>query len=174
MTVEGKVRQVTALLETSAKAGQLHLVVIEEAHCLPTPTLKHLKRLHELRLGRKPLLGILLVAQPELRKKLNPTRADLREVTQRCEIVELLPLDSDLRGYLQTRLKRVDKSVADIMDDQAVEAVQARLTQRTGKGSQNAVSQVYPLAVNNFMTMCMNQAAELGAPRVTRDIVMAV
>ena len=48
---------------------------------LPIPTLKHLKRLHErMRMGRRPMLGILLLGHPELEDKLN--RFDVREVSQ--------------------------------------------------------------------------------------------
>ncbi|MBX3589054.1 MAG: AAA family ATPase [Ramlibacter sp.] len=178
LTMEAKTRQLQAMLEASAKAGNAHLLVIEEAHCLPVNTLKHLKRLHELRMGRRPLLGILLMGQPEIRKKLNPNRQDLREVVQRCEVVELLPLDSDLKGYITTRLARANKRPEELMDDQAIDAVRHRLTVQTqsrpGDRQAPLVSQVYPLAVNNFMTRVLNSAAELGVPRVTRDVVLAV
>lgn len=176
-TMEAKTRQLQRMLEDSAKAGNVHLLVIEEAHAMPTVTLNHLKRLHELRMGRRPLMGILLLAHPELRAKLNPKRHDVREVSQRCEMVELMPLDSDLKGYLQTRLKRVGKTVSDLMDDAAVEAVRARLTvsdSRRAAEKGPSLSLVYPLAVNNFMTAALNEAASLGVPRLTRDVVMGV
>lgn len=178
LTMEAKTRQLQQMLESSAKAGYTHLLVIEEAHSMPVATLKHLKRLHELRMGRRPLLGILLMGQPEIRKKLNPNRQDLREVVQRCEVVELLPLDTDLRKYLEVRLQRAQKPLADLMDDAAVDAVRDRLTVKTqarpGDRSAPVVSLVYPLAVNNFMTTVLNSAAELGVPRVTKDVVMSV
>ena len=175
-TMEAKTRQVQRMLEDSAKAGNVHLLLIEEAHALPINTLKHLKRLHELRMGRRPLLGILLLGQTkELRAKLNENRHDVREVVQRCEVVELMPLDGDLKSYLQTRLKRVGKTVADLMDEAAVDAVRARLTvSGTRPGNVPMLSMVYPLAVNNFMTAALNTAASLGAPRLTRDVVMGV
>jgi len=176
-SMEGKTRQLQRMLEASAQAGNAHLLLIEEAHAMPAPTLKHLKRLHELRMGRRPLLGILLLGQPEIRKKLNPNRSDLREVVQRCELVELLPLDSDLKGYLQVRLKRAEKGVHDIMEDDAIDAVRQRLTVQTkARPGLRApvISMVYPLAVNNFMMAALNAAAELGASKLTRDVVMSV
>ncbi len=48
----------------------LDLLVIEEAHGLPTATLKHLKRFFELEDGFKKLLGIVLIGQTELRMNL--------------------------------------------------------------------------------------------------------
>ena len=41
------------------------LLVIEEAHCLPTATLKHLKRFLELKDGMQRLIGVALIAQPD-------------------------------------------------------------------------------------------------------------
>ena len=99
---EKRSRQVKRMLEESVQSGRSHLLIIEEAHALPVPTLNHLKRLHEkMRLGRRPMLGILLVGHHELEKKLN--RFDVREVMQRTEIARLRPLGADLSTYLQLR-----------------------------------------------------------------------
>lgn len=159
-----------ALLTASAQAGNSHVLVIEEAHCMPDATMKHLKRLHEMKLGRRPLLGILLLAQPELKTRLAEglRNGTLREVAQRCEIVELLPLDDALKGYLERRATAAGKRLADLMDDEAVEQVRTRLTFKRGNG---AISMCYPLAVNNLVTRALNAAAELGAPKVTKALV---
>lgn len=175
-TLEKRTRQVERLLVDSTTAGNSHLLLIEEAHSLPIATLKHLKRLHErMRLnGRKPMLGILLLGQPELRAKLDEKRHDVREVVQRIEMVELQPLGHDLKAYLQHRAKLAGRELATLMDDGALEAIRERLTVLR-PGVRNApVSLLYPLAVNNTVTACLNLAAELGAPLVTRDVVRAV
>lgn len=175
-TVEARSTQAVQLLRGSVEAGNQHLLLIEEAHSMSDFTLKHLKRLHEMKLGRRPLLGILLVGQPELKAKLDPRRAALREVTQRCEMVELLPLDNDLKAYLQHRCKTVGADLVKLMDDSGVEELRRRLTvERPGTGGQRrATSLLYPLAVNNMATAAMNMAAELGVPIVNRDVVRAV
>ena len=175
-TMEARSKRVERLLTRSVEAGFQHLVLIEEAHCLPDATLKHLKRLHELKMGRKPMLGILLLAQPELQLKLDPKRAQLREVTQRCEVVQLLPLDADLKAYLVHRAGVVGRQLAEFIDDGGVEEIRARLTvTRPGAGGKSRVtSLLYPLAVNNMVTAALNCAAELGVPLVTRDVVRAV
>lgn len=175
-TLERRSRQAQQLLVDSTSAGNSHLLLIEEAHSLPIATLKHLKRLHErMRLnGRKPMLGILLLGQPELRAKLDEKRHDVREVVQRIEMVELQPLGNDLKPYLQHRVKQAGRELAALMDDAAVEAIRERLTVLR-PGVRNApVSLLYPLAVNNLVTACLNTAAEVGAPLVTRDVVRAV
>lgn len=175
-TLQARSNKARDLLIKSAEAGFSHMLVIEEAHSMPEATLKHLKRLHEMRLGRKPLLGILLLGQTELGLKLDPRRANLREVTQRCEVVHLLPLDQDLGPYLAHRAGLAGKKLGELIDDTGVEELRRRLTvERPGQGGQRkATSLLYPLAVNNLMTAALNEAAEIGAPLVTRDVVRAV
>ena len=176
-TLQARSNRSRDLLTKSAEAGFAHLLVIEEAHSMPEATLKHLKRLHEMRLGRKPLLGILLLGQTELGMKLDPRRANLREVTQRCEVVQLLPLDGDLQGYLTHRARSVGRELAEFIDSGGIEELRARLTVTrpgSGGGKSRATSLLYPLAVNNLFTAALNTAAELGAPIVNRDVVRAV
>lgn len=174
-TLQARSNRARDLLAKSAEAGYSHLLVIEEAHCLPEATLKHLKRLHEMRQGRKPLLGILLLGQTELALKLDPRRANLREVTQRCEIVQLMPLDADLQAYLQHRAQTAGKTLDDFIDAQGVDALRERLTIKRSAGKTlSAMSLCYPLVVNNLMTAALNAAAELGAPKVDAAIVKAV
>ncbi len=175
-TLQGRSNQARDLLVKSTEAGYSHLLVIEEAHALPEATLKHLKRLHEMRLGRKPLLGILLLGQTELALKLDPRRASLREVTQRCEVVHLLPLDGDLSAYLAHRARAAGRDLAEFMDASGVDEIRTRLTHtRPGPGNKvAATSLLYPLAVNNLMTAALNVAADLGVPVINRDVVRAV
>lgn len=169
-TLQARTVKAHKLLAASAEAGNFHLLVIEEAHGLPDATLKHLKRLHELRLGRRPLLGILLLAQPELKKRLvdGLRNGALREVAQRCEVVDLLPLDNDLRAYLVCRAEAAGRRLGELVDEAGVEQLRMRLTRKTDKG---AVSMCYPLAVNNMVTKALNTAAELGVPVVTKDVI---
>ena len=175
-TLQARSNKARDLLSKSAEAGFSHLLVIEEAHSMPEATLKHLKRLHEMRLGRKPLLGILLLGQTELGLKLDPRRANLREVTQRCEVVQLLPLDGDLQSYLTHRAKTAGRELGEFIDASGLEEIRARLTiSRPGSGGKvRSTSLLYPLAVNNLLTAALNTAAELGAPVATRDVVRAV
>jgi type II secretory pathway predicted ATPase ExeA len=173
-TLQARTVAAHKLLTASAELGNMHLLVVEEAHSMPDAALKHLKRLHELRNGRRPLLGILLIAQPELKKRLANGLRDgsLREVAQRCEIVELLPLDGDLRAYLACRAGAAGVKLDDLIDPQAVEAMRERLMVKGESGSK--VSICYPLAVNNLLTRALNKAAEIGMPVVNRDLVAKV
>lgn len=172
-TLQARTVRAQKLLAASVQTGNTHLLVVEEAHSMPDATLKHLKRLHELRQGRRPLLGILLLAQPELKMRLaNGLRSgSLREVAQRCEVVELLPLDGDLRAYLERRVEAAKRKLHELLDEGAVEHIRERLMRRVGT---QRVSMCYPLAVNNLVTRALNEAASLGVPVVTREVVVAV
>lgn len=160
---------VRELLEKSTLQEHRHLLIIEEAHATPTVTLNQLKRLNEeMRLGRQPMLGVLLMGHPELEKKL--TRHDVRESMQRASIVRLGPLESHLSAYLQHRVKAAGRALDEFLTPEGVDELRTRLTVQRG-GRSAPLSMLYPLNVNNWVTLCLNTAAALGAPRVDRDVV---
>ena len=171
-TPEARYAQLHRLLRDSCRAGNKHLLIIEEAHGLPLPTLKHLKRFRELEDGFKKLLSIALIGQPELRLKLSETNPEVREVTQRIEIAELQPLDVELENYLNFKFARVGKRACDVIDVEGIEAMRSRLTVNAGK--RGKVSLLHPLVVNNFLTAAMNLAASIGIPTIDADTVKEV
>ncbi|MFE8048776.1 ExeA family protein [Brenneria goodwinii] len=170
---EARYRQLHRVLKESSNAGYNHVLIIEEAHSLPIPTLKHLKRFFELESGFKKLLSIVLIGQPELAVKLSERNMEVREVVQRCEVVELLPLDNSLESFLAFKMERTGKKLTDVMDGSAIDAIRARLSNQVG-GRKNVVSMLYPLAVSNLVIAAMNLAAEIGVPVVNADVVKGV
>ena len=172
-SLEALARQVRAALVESSRAGNRHLLMIEEAHDLNISTLKYLKRFWEMEDGFRKLLSIVLIGQPELKSRLNERQySEAREVIRRIEVAELLPLDGQLGDYLALKMRRVGKALVDICQPEAIDAMRERLT-LVGRGqSRNAtISMAYPLVVNNLLTKAMNEAAHLGAERVTADII---
>lgn len=169
---QARFEQVHQMLKASRRAGQRHLLVIEEAHCLPTATLKQLKRFLELKDGMQRLLGVALIGQPELRDRLNSQNPEVREVMQRCEVVELAPLDADLEAYLQHKFKRFDLPLDQVLAPDAADAIRARLIHvpRGGKAA-DARSICYPLVVNNLVARAMNAAAAAGWPQVDAQVI---
>lgn len=171
-TLEGKSRQAEGLLRDSSRAGNTHVLLIEEAHDLTIQTLKVLKRFWEIEDGFKRLLAIILVGQPELKMKLDERHNfEAREVIRRCEVAELMPLDGHLEAYVALKFKRIGKDTAEILAPDAFDAMRQRLTRRNG---QSVLSMLYPLVVNNLVTKAMNHAAELGVPLVTGDVIRAL
>lgn len=175
---EARFRQAHEALLSGTQAGMTYLLVIEEAHRLPLPTLKHLKGFFELENGFKKLLGIVLLGQPELRLKLSEQNHAVREVVQRCEVVELMPLDSQLEEYLKFKFQRAGCALVDAVEPAAIEAIRAKLTfnpapagGRAARGEGRTVSLLYPLAVANLLIASLNLAAQLGFAKVNGDIV---
>lgn len=168
---QARFRQMHELLRASRKAGRRHLLVIDEAHCLPIATLKHLKRFLELKDGLRRMLGIALVAQPELEKLLRSQNPEVREVMQRCEIVHLDPLDSELEAYLAHKFSRFDLKPEQVFEKDAFDAMRQRLI-HVPRGSKTGESTCWPLAVHNLVARAMNAAASVGWPRVDAQCVL--
>lgn len=166
---EARFKQIhEALKDSFHNSKKRHCLLIEEAHCLPTATLKQLKRFLELEAGFSPLLSIILIGQPELYLKLSASNHEVREVVSRCSVTKLSPLDAQLEDYLRFKFKRLNKSLTDIIDTSGLEALRQKMTFDDGS---TKTSMLYPLAVGNLMTSAMNTAAYLGAPIITSDLV---
>ncbi|MFT0531630.1 AAA family ATPase [Castellaniella hirudinis] len=173
MSQNARFRQLETALRESYSAGQRCVVVIEEAHALPKPTLRHFKRFIELEDGFKRLLSVILVGQPELLTKVDPRDPTMREVVQRLEIIKLPPLGHYLEEYVAHRVEPLGVPVDKIITVDGLQAVRDRLQPPAPRGHEQR-SYLYPLAVHNLMIAAMNLAAENGAPCVSADIVKEV
>ncbi|APC18573.1 transposase [Pseudomonas frederiksbergensis] len=173
---EARFAQLHKALKESHAAGYRHCLLIEEAHSLPIPTLKHLKRILELEVGFVKLVSIIMIGQPELDVKLSERNADVREVVQRCERVTLAPVNGNLlKDFLTFRFSRAGKPLSEVIDDSGIEAIAARLSQPSRRGGrEETVSMLYPLAIGNLMNAALNMAAELGVPLINADVVKGV
>mgnify|MGYP001156496424 CR=1 FL=1 len=166
---EARFAQLHKALISSHNSGYRHCLVIEEAHSLPIPTLKHLKRIMELEIGYTKLVSVILIGQPELLVKLSERNAEVREVVQRCEVVKLTPVAAaELTDFIDHRLSSCNKKAGDVIDDSGIAALVDRLVSRDGS------SQLYPLAIGNFIVAAMNLAARIGVPMVDADIINEV
>lgn len=171
-TPHARFKQLHDLLKASYKSGNTHVLIIEEAHSLPIATLKHLKRFRELKDGFARLLGVVLIGQPELKIKLSAHNPEVREVVQRCEVVELEPLDRHLQDYITHKITRVGGSATAMFEADAFDAIRAKLT-RTARGAKasESISICYPLVVNNFLTKVMNIAASISMEKISADLI---
>lgn len=169
---DNRFAQLHDTLRHSRQAGYSNLILIEEAHGLPRPTLRHLKRYLELKQGLQRLVGVALIAQPELLVKLSDQSPDLREVVQRCEVLHLPAIDAELQDYIAHKLQRAGKAAADVLAPDAYDAIRGRLVHvpRGGKAA-DAISVCHPLAVNNLVARAMNAAARVGMARVDASVI---
>lgn len=172
VSMEAKSRQLHRILKDSRRAGFNHCLIIEEAHGLSIATLKHLKRFFELEDGFKKLLSIVLIGQTELKIKLSERAPEVREVVQRCEVVELPPLDAQLDQYLKFKFERVGKGLDEVFETGALDGVRGRLIFAKAGKTRESVSLMYPLMINNLITAALNQAALLGFPKISHDLIL--
>lgn len=171
LSLEAKARQIQRLLSSSARTGNSHVLMIEEAHDLSVSTLKYLKRFWELEDGFKKLLGIILIGQPELGDRLDERRNyDAREVIRRIEQARLKPLNGNLEEYLTLKFKRIGTPLSAVFEPDAYDAIRARLTRRR-QGTNEIETQMYPLVVQNLIVKAMNQAVELGLEKINADLI---
>ena len=171
-SLEARARQVERVLRDSFQNNCRHVMLIEEAHDLPIATLKYLKRFWEMEVGFRRLLSIILIAQPEMKMKLDERHhPELREFIRRCEVAELMPLDGKVADYLKFKFARCGSDAAKVLSADAYDAIVERLTVSTGKGKR---SMVYPLVVNNLVTRAMNEAATAGEKLVSGDVVRGI
>lgn len=171
-SLEAKARQVERILTNSSRSGYSHVLMIEEAHDLSVTVLKYLKRFWEMEDGFKKLLAIVLIGQIEMKTKLDESKNyEAREVIRRMEILELSPMENgkQIAEYLDVKFKRLGKERDDIISDDGCEALAQRLRRQTRNGVVFSVA--YPLLINNWTRMAMNQAASLGADYVDAEIV---
>ena len=177
-SLQDRASQMHNILRASAQIGRKHVLIIEEAHALATPTLKHLKRFYELQDGFKKLLSIILIGQTELGWKLSEQNPEVREVVQRCEVVHLPALDNHVEAYLRHKLARVELSFDALIASDAVDEIRNRLRHSVvdshrGERRTQVKSLCHPLAINNLVSAAMNEAVKIGAPKVTGALIAA-
>lgn len=167
---EHKTRQVRDLLLERSKQGYQTVLIIEEAHDLAIPTLKYIKRIHELENGFRKLLSVILVGQSELRDLLDERKhIEMREVIRRIQIAEIRGLNGNIKPYLALKFRRVGSRIEDIFTDEAITALAKRLTLKDDRN--RTISHAYPLTVNNYAARSMNEAHEMGEKKVTEDVI---
>jgi type II secretory pathway predicted ATPase ExeA len=169
-SLERRARKLRDMLEASKTAGNSNALLIEEAHDLPTDTLKHLKRFWEMEKGFTKLLGIILLGQPELLRKLDArANFDAREFINRCEVFELSPLGPDLEAYIEFKFKRIEVPTERVFAKGAYDAIRTKLT--PANRNERPQSLLYPMYVNNVIVKAMNLSARLGVPRVSAEVI---
>ncbi len=109
------------LMENHRK-GRKFLLIIDEAQTLTDELLEEIRLLSNLESDDEKLLQIVLMGQPELKKRIS--RASLRQLRQRIAIcAELSPLNRDeVQTYLHYRLS-VGGGSMNIFDPRAIKAV---------------------------------------------------
>jgi len=174
-SLEAKARQVERILTNSGRIGFSHLLIIEEAHDLSVTVLKYLKRFWELEDGLKKLLSILLIGQTELSAKLDESKNyEAREIIRRMEQLRIEPLSDwkDIQNYLAIKFEKAGVNIKDIIEDDALQSVSAKLTTQMLRGT--LISKAYPLSINNLMRRAINKAYDLKISKIDKDLITSL
>lgn len=169
-SLEQKTRQAVRLLKARAENGMRQVLMIEEAHIIDKRAFKALKQIYELEAGFEKLIGIVLIGQPELLKKLDEIgNSDIREVIRRVATAEIEGLGDAVQPYLEHKFSRIGKKAWDILADDVCTAINTRLERVSGR---KKINRSFPLSVNNLVARAMNAAAQMGEEKVTADVIM--
>ncbi len=162
---EARARQIGAILEQMVREKQKPVLIIDDAHALGYRVLRALKRLYdETECGFRRSIAIILAGQrgnfdksQNLEDKLG--NFDLREVSERCQLVRLSGLGGELGDYIAWKFARAGAR-HDGKDVVAADAV--KLLARTYDT---------PLAVNNVVGVAMTLAHDVGKREITAELM---
>jgi type II secretory pathway predicted ATPase ExeA/cell division septation protein DedD len=134
------------------------VVVIDEAHHLPSSLLEEVRILADLE-DRQKLLQLVLVGQPELRSRLGTF--DMRQVAQRISVrCDLSPLGhKDVGPYISHRLLIAGNNVTVQFSDSAVSLV-------------STTSSGIPRLINIICDRALGRAVQAGSTRVETEHVL--
>lgn len=173
-SLEKRARAVERAMKNSLKAGNNHVLLIEEAHDLTPDVLKYLKRIWELSDGFNHLISIILIAQPELAAKLAKHKTEVREFANRCSVMNVPPLGNDLGTYIAHKFQRCNLDHKNIITGDGIQAIADRLQGHVDYGmaaGKQLQDMTYPLMVNNLLGNAMNECARLGETMIHAEII---
>lgn len=149
------------LLATRHSQGLRTVLIVDEAHGLPTALLEEIRLLLNFETSSEKLLQVILSGQPELHEVLN--RPALRQLKQRISLrCQIKPLSVfEINKYIRFRLKQAGAANVNLFDNGAI-------------GLIGAVSQGIPRVVNNICDNALLYGYASGAEAITRDIIEEV
>jgi type II secretory pathway predicted ATPase ExeA len=168
---EGRALQIGRILDAMVKEKRRPVLVIDEAHALNYRTLRALKRLYdETEFGFRRSLAILLVGQNSNKEKSYNLEDklgnwDLREVSERCQLMRLGGLGSELGDYLRWKFEKAGRT-REIVTADALHVLSSALKGRKGEPDMDA-----PLVVNNIVSVAMTLAHDVGKDTINAELM---
>lgn len=141
--------------------GQRTLLIVDEAHGVPTEVLEEIRLLANFETNSEKLLQIILSGQPELRDSLN--RPVLRQLKQRISLrCYIKPLElHEVAKYIRFRLKVAGADRVDIFDDDATALIAD-------------ISQGIPRVINNICDNALLYGFASELRLITRRVIEEV
>lgn len=143
-------------------AGRRVVVLIDEAHAMPSETLEQIRLLSNLEANRHKLLQIVLFGQPELEEHLDSS--DMRQLKERItHSFRLEPLvRSDIESYIEFRMRAAGYRGPNVFSAGAL-----RLIARTSEGLTRRVN---ILADKSLLAAFADNTHAVGEQEVRRAI----
>lgn len=137
------------------------VLIVDEAHGLPTSLLEEVRLLMNFETNSEKLLQVILSGQPELQDVLNrPALRQLKQrVSLRCEVKALSLFE--INKYIRFRLKQAGARNVNLFDNGAI-------------GLIGNISQGIPRVVNNVCDNALLHGYAAGAELITRNIIADV
>ncbi|HKP14220.1 MAG TPA: AAA family ATPase [Blastocatellia bacterium] len=149
------------LLAERHAAGLRTVLVVDEAHGLPTALLEEIRLLMNFETNSEKLLQVVLCGQPELAETLN--RSQLRQLKQRISLrCGIKPLSVfEINKYIRFRLKQAGATDVGLFDTAAVKLI-------------GQVSQGIPRIINNVCDNALLYGYAANSDVITREMVEEV
>ena len=137
------------------------MLIVDEAHGLPTALLQEIRLLMNFETNSEKLLQVILCGQPELAETLN--RPQLRQLKQRVSLrCGIKPLSVfEINKYIRFRLKQAGAANVGLFDGAAVKLI-------------GQVSQGIPRIINNVCDNALLYGYAAGSEVISREIVEEV
>ena len=157
-TMDGKLAMLQGQLRQRHADGKRILLVIDEAHTLPTESLEEIRMLSDLEAEQHKLVNILLLGQPGLDTLLTDPR--LRQVQDRViHRFELTPFSrDDVAAYIDHRLRASGWQGGPLFDDKALDAI--------SHASEGRAQRINLLADLSLQAACAKDAKQVHASHV--------
>jgi general secretion pathway protein A len=149
------------LLAERHAAGLRTVLIVDEAHGLPTALLEEIRLLMNFETNSEKLLQVILCGQPELAETLN--RTQLRQLKQRISLrCAIKPLSVfEINKYIRFRLKQAGAANVGLFENAAVKLI-------------GHVSQGIPRIINNICDNALLYGYAANSEVITREIVEEV
>jgi len=164
--MELKGRMIREALGDAAASGHKVSLIIDDAHELPTQTMKDLKKLHEIKGKYKEVLSIILAGQAQLLRRLQ-REVTLKEMLERVEVIEAKGFKDhktgsmdEARQYITWKLQRAGgRKVEDLFTKEGLEMLLDHPAAR------------YPLGINNLVSTALCMAFEAEEGKINDDVM---
>lgn len=137
------------------------VLLVDEAHDLHGQTLTGLKRLMEIARAGKATLSIVLAGHPKLKNDLR--RPAMEEIGSRTLILDHVGIQEDKQKYVEWLFKQCagpKTKLGEVITEEAVTFLTTRLST--------------PLQFEQYLTLALEEAYQLGQKPVDTDVVHAV